>query len=157
MLRAWGTRLEHALGIPICADPSGALVLKTKRGNALGITPVSGHGVLVLAGILGVADTSVHAETLCALLAINMSPAFSGMGCVGLAPTTREIVLRLSWAPAPEGWTEQAFVALLMAFVEHIDALAAVIVSGDIKQVLTATTASETPAMSSGAGSTPLV
>ena len=157
LLRIWGTHLEQALGIPICTEQSGALVLKTKQGNALGITPVPGHGVWVLAGVLGVADTSIRAQTLCALLAINMSPTFSGMGCVGLAPTTREIVLRLTWVPAPESSTEQAFAAILMAFVEHIDTLAAAIVSGEIEQVLTVATSTEIPAMSSETGSTSLV
>lgn len=157
ILRSWGSRLEQALGIPICPDDSGAMVLKTKQGQALGITPVPGHGVLVFTGILGIADASVRVDTLLALLALNMAPSCSGMGCVGLAPDTREIALRLSWVPAPENWTEQAFAATLTAFVEHIDALATAIVSGDIEQILTATTSIDVSPASPDTGPIALV
>lgn len=135
-LRDWGGRLERALGIPIVVDQTGALLLKTKGGNMFGVVSVAGEGALIFTGVLGVADEAIRPDTLRALLAVNLSTSFSGLGFVGVEPQTHEILFRLPWMPIESSWTEQAFAAVLAAFSEHVDTLAAAIANGEIEQLL---------------------
>lgn len=135
-LRDWGNRLEQALGIPIVVGQSGALLLKTKGGHVFGVAAVPGEGALIFTGVIGVADERIGADALRALLAINLSATFSGLGFVGVEPETQEILFRLPWMPVESSWTEQAFAAVLAAFAEHVDALAGAVANGEIVQWL---------------------
>lgn len=144
-LRDWGTSLEQALNIPLVVDERGTLVLKTKAGHVFGITPAPDQEALIFTGVLGVADDAMRGNTLRALLAVNMTPSLTGTGSVGLVPETREIALRLTWMPTEVNWTEQVFAAALAAFAEHVDALASLIASGELEQ-LVAFSSSSNPA-----------
>ena len=134
--RDWGSALAQALGIPIVMDQNGTLALTTKGGNVFSITPVTGQIALTFAGILGRADDDMPASMLRTLLALNLNPGMAGAGCIAVVPHTREIVLRLDWRPAEKNWTEQIFAAVLAAFAEHVDELAAAIANRELGQML---------------------
>ncbi|CAM4250560.1 Type III secretion system chaperone [Bordetella tumbae] len=135
-LRDWGSSLEQALGIPIVVDQNGMLALTTKGGNVFSIAPAPTPVGLLFTGILGMADDTMPASTLRALLAVNMAPSLSGMANVGVAPATHEILLKLTWMPNEANWTESAFAGVLIAFAEHVDALAAAIRDGELQSIL---------------------
>lgn len=135
-LRDWGSSLEQALGIPIVINQNGMLALTTKSGNVFSIAPAPVPRGLIFTGILGTADDTMPASTLRALLAVNMAPSLSGMAIVGVAPGTYEILLKLTWMPNEAHWTESAFAGVLIAFAEHVDALAGAIRDGGLESTL---------------------
>ncbi|CAM4176381.1 type III secretion system chaperone [Bordetella muralis] len=135
-LRDWGSSLEQALGISIVIDQNGMLALTTKGGNVFSVAPAPVPMGLIFTGILGMADETVPASTLRALLTVNMAPSLSGMAIVGVAPVTHEILLKLTWMPNEASWTEPAFAGVLIAFAEHVDALAAAIRDGELEPIL---------------------
>jgi len=141
-LREWGIRLEQALNISL-VDHNGALALKTKAGHLFGVGPVLGQAALIFTGIIGSADETMASRTLYALLAANMNPSLTGTGSIAVVPQTRDIVFRLVWMPAEHNWTEQMFGAVLAAFAEHVDALAATIANREIEQLLDASLSAE--------------
>ncbi|OZI50524.1 CesT family type III secretion system chaperone [Bordetella genomosp. 4] len=135
-LRDWGSSLEQALGIPIVIDQNGMLALTTKGGNVFSVAPAPVPMGLIFTGILGMADETVPASTLRALLMVNMATSLSGMASVGVAPVTHEILLKLTWMPNETSWTEPAFTGVLIAFAEHVDALAAAVRDGELEPIL---------------------
>jgi hypothetical protein len=149
-LREWGRSLEAALGIPVMTADDRGMMLKTKGGGVFGIAPVPGLAGLVFTGVLGVADDKATKQTLCSLLALNLSANLAAMGYVGLDPATREILYRLIWTPRDEGWTEQAFAAVLAAFSEHVDQLAKSLATGELEKLVAVAPAGGGPAPDSG-------
>lgn len=138
-LREWGTRLEQALGITVVVNHGGALALKTKAGHVMGISPVPWQATLIFTGTLGMADDTMSHATLRALLAVNLNQSLAGMGRVGIAPDGQEILFQLVWSPAETSWTDEAFSAVLMAFAEHVDVLAAAISNGELEHIFVGT------------------
>ncbi|MVW80499.1 type III secretion system chaperone [Bordetella sp. 02P26C-1] len=134
-LRDWGRSLEEALGISVMTADDRGMMLKTKGGNLFGVAPVPGLPGLVFTGVIGVANEHTSTQTLCSLLAINLNATLSAMGYVGLDAATREILYRLMWMPRDEGWTEQAFAAVLAAFSEHVDQLAKALANGELEKL----------------------
>lgn len=135
-LRDWGGSLEQALGIPIVIDQNGMLALTTKGGNVFSVAPAPVPMGLIFTGILGMADETVPASALRALLMVNVASSLSGMANVGVAPATLEILLKLTWTPIETSWTESAFTGVLIAFAEHVDALATAIRDGELEPIL---------------------
>jgi len=135
-LKEWGTRLEQSLGILIVDKQSGALVLKTQGGHVLGVAPVPMQPALVFTGVIGVANASMHPDMLRSLLAANVSAGFSGLGVIGIEPSTQEILLKLSWTAPLSSWTDQTFASVLAAFSGHVDSLANAILTGELLRVL---------------------
>jgi len=134
--RDWGKALEQALGIPIVIDQSGTLALTTKGHNIFSIAPTAGQMALTFTGILGRADDEMPSSMLRTLLGLNLNPGMTGAGCIAVVPHTLEIVLRLDWRPNEKNWTEQIFAAVLAAFAEHVDELAAAIANRELEQIL---------------------
>ncbi|MVW70763.1 MULTISPECIES: type III secretion system chaperone [unclassified Bordetella] len=135
-LREWGHGLEEAMGVPIMLANDRGLMLKTKGGTLFGVTPMPGLPALVFTAVIGVADEKTSARTLCELLALNISANLTGMGFVGMDPSTREIRFRLMWMPRDEGWTGEAFGAMFVAFCQHVDVLAKAFAADEIEKLL---------------------
>ncbi|MBS7777955.1 type III secretion system chaperone [Acidovorax sp. CCYZU-2555] len=135
-LRNWAKSIEDAWDITIGFTDEGAFVLETQGGVQLGIEPVPQRPALVLTAELGEVDDSTPPQLYQALLALNLDPILSGTGHVGIAPQTRQILLRLVWSPGEEQWQEEAFFQLLAAFGRHAEQLARSIASRDIEKVL---------------------
>ena len=145
-LREWGHGIERALNISLNIDHNGVLALGSRAGHLLGIGPIPGQAALIFTGLIGVADDTMRADTLCALLAANMDPRWSGSGSIAAVPQTREIVYRLIWAPDEPHWTESVFVAVLEAFAKHVDVLATAVANREIEQILMVATSANAAA-----------
>lgn len=135
-LRAWGQSLETALGISVMLGDDRGLMLKTKAGCLIGIAPVPGLPALVWTGVIGTADETTSEQTLCGLLALNLTYSLSGMGFVGLDANSRQIRFRLMWMPRDDGWTDEAFGALFVSFCKHVDALAQAFAAEEIEKLV---------------------
>jgi len=135
-LRRWAANIETALGITLSCNDNGAFALRTKGGAMVGIEAAPKLRALVLTGQIGIADETLSARRLRALLAINMATGLSGGGCLGLAPENNALLLRLIWAPVDAAWDEDAFAAVLTAFAEHVDALSTALANGEIETIL---------------------
>ena len=135
-LRHWAANIEKALGITLSCSDKGTFALRTKAGAMVGVEAAPKMRAVVLTGQIGTADETMSARRLRALLAVNMAPGLSGTGCLGLAPENNALLLRLVWAPVAAAWEEDAFAAVLIAFVEHVDALSAALANGEIEAIL---------------------
>ena len=135
-LRRWASDIEVALGITISSNENGAFALCTQGGAMVGIEAAPKMHALVLTGQIGTADEAMSARSLRALLALNMAAGLSGTGTIGLAPENNALLIRLIWTPHESAWTQEDFVAVLTAFSEHVDALSASLVNGEIEVIL---------------------
>jgi len=135
-LGLWAASIEQAWGIPIGFTDGGAFVLETAAGANVGIEPVSERRALVLTAELGEVDDDSPLSLYQALLAVNLSPVWTGTGCIGIEPQSRKILLRLTWAPEEAHWHEESFLQMLAAFGSHADELGLAIASGEIESVL---------------------
>ncbi len=114
-------------------------MLATTGGALVGIEPMPERQALALTGVLGEVDADTPLRLYQALLAMNLQPALSGSGCVGVDHQTQTILLRLIWSPAEPQWSKDGFLQLLAAFGSHVDQLTQAIASREIESILVRT------------------
>lgn len=135
-LRNWAQSIEEAWGIAIGFTDEGAFMLETTAGALVGIEPVPEQQALVLTAVLGELDADTPLRLYQALLALNLQPALSGSGCVGVDHQSQTILLRLIWSPAEPQWSKDGLLQLLAAFGSHVDQLTQAIASREIESIL---------------------